>query len=161
MEASSLSRQGLSQLLNETNDCIQRMDQSQSKLMSALVEMSPQFNLNQSKFIPNTNWEISWKLWKQELEVFFQALAQAQEAYQDLSSQLHALLAGRTPQDPLYQGLASQGAALLKDLQRRQEFALLIEDLSKVLNTLAQQGNITSTIKQKIEDLVFRLHVLF
>ncbi len=161
MEASSPTRQGLLQLLNEINDCLVRMDESQKNLLSALAEMSPYINLNSSKLNLDPHWHASWKLWKQELGVFFQALRHAQEAYQDLSSQMQSLLADRTTQDPLLQGLANQGAALLKDLQKRQSLAQYIEELFQVLDKSIQQDKISSTQKQKIEDLVFRLHLLF
>ena len=161
MENPLPSQQELSLLLNEISHCIHKMDQSHQHLVAALGEISPYFNLKNPNLSLNADFEAPWKLWKQQCQLYFQSLRQSEEAYQDLSNQMQNLLSGRNSQDPLFQEIARQGNALSKDLQKRQDLAVYFSELEQVLDRIRQQEKITSPQKQKIEDLVFRLQLLF
>lgn len=161
MENSLPSQQELSLLLNEISLCLDKMDRSQGQLLAALEEISPYFNLKNPNLSLNAGFEAPWKLWKQQCRLYFQSLRQSEEAYQDLSKQMQNLLSGRNTQDPLFQEIARQGNGLSKDLQKRQELAAYFAELEQVLDRIRQQEKITSPQKQKIEDLVFRLQLLF
>ena len=161
MENSFLTQQGLAQLLQETTHCLEKMDEGQAQLMSTLVYLSPFFNLKTAVFTFGADFEASWKIWKNELKNFLFHLEEAQAAYQELSGQMQNILTGRSAQDPLFQELARQGNLLTKDLQKRQELAKHLIDLGQVLDRVMQQEKMTPQQKQKIEDLVFRLQLLF
>ncbi len=161
MENESLTQQGFQELLKEINYCLDCLDQSQKDLIDALVKISPAFNLKNNSFFLEPGFETAWNAWKLGFEKYLNFLHQAELAYQDLSQQMQSVLVGRNTQDPLYQEIARQGGLLLKDLQKRQDLMKQWLELDPVLSRIVQQGKMTPQQKQKIEDLVFRLQLLF
>lgn len=155
------NQQGLSQLIQEITDCLERMDQNQGKWTEALIHLSPFFNLKQTILNFGENFQAPWQSWKNGLKIFLENLKQGQAAYQDLSEQMQHVLTGRSTQDPLFQEIARQGNLLTKDLQKRQDLARHLTELDQVMDRVVQQSKITPQQKQKIEDLVFRLQLLY
>lgn len=158
-ESISLSQQGLSQLILESQNCLDKMEKSQTELMATLQDLSPFFNLKLSSFVGGNEFEAFWESWKAQLKNFFFYLQEAQLAYQDLSEQIKELLLGRNAQDPLFQEISRQGALLTKDLQARQNLAKCLIECEQVLDRIVQLKKMTPQQKQRIEDLVFRLQL--
>jgi len=161
METSLPSQQGLRLLLEEMTYCLGRMDQHQQAATLFLGKLSSAFNLKnqQASFTPDSTAALEGL--RTSFQDYMLALLQAEAAYQDLSGQMKDLLAGRSAPDPLFQEIARQGSLLLKDLQKRQEWARCFAELSQVIDKAWQQERLGAPLKQKIEDLVFRLQLLF
>lgn len=155
-----VSKQTIQTLLTEIQHTLAEADRAYPKVIGALKALDPHLNLKSKTSLHTEEGKKAFIQFREEWKGFQIQVDRILGAYHDLSVDLQSALVGRGPQDILLQELSRQGAVLAQEINLRQEAGKVFGELVQVLDRIAVQEKPTPAQQKKIEDLVFRLHVL-
>lgn len=160
IEERMVSKQTMATLIREMEQALADADEAYPPLITSLKGLDPFLNLKQGVSLHRPEGKEALARFREKAKIYRTHVERFIAAYNDLSTDLQSVLAGRGAQDVLIQELARQGNVLLQEIGIRQEAAKIFIELAAVLERIAVQEKASPAQQKKIENLVFRLQVL-